>query len=104
MRHFWPITAVGKLGYELMKKLALILESYTNYVEGFFFSCSKFDLFLNFVQNFKFFLIQCKKNVYLATKRGRQVFTNYTNCTVIELIRIVSLEARYCPIMRERIN
>ena len=74
MRHFWPITAVGKLGYELMKKLALILESYTNYVEGFFFSCSKFDLFLNFVQNFKFFLIQCKKNVYLATKRGRQGF------------------------------
>lgn len=38
MSHFWPIIAVGELGYELMKKLSLILESYTNYVEGFFFS------------------------------------------------------------------
>lgn len=54
MSHFWPITAVGELGYELMKKLSLILESYANYVEGFFFQLSKVDLFLNFVQNFKF--------------------------------------------------
>lgn len=52
MSHFWPIIAVGELGYELIKKLSLILESYANYVEGFFFSCSKFDLFLNVVQYF----------------------------------------------------
>lgn len=74
MRHFWPITAVGKLGYELMKKLALILESYTNYVEGFFFSCSKFDLFLNFVLNFKFFLIQCKEKCIPCHKKGSPGF------------------------------
>lgn len=74
MRHFWPITAVGKLGYELMKKLALILESYTNYVEGLFFSCSKFDLFLNFVLNFKFFLIQCKEKCIPCHKKGSPAF------------------------------
>lgn len=74
MRHFWPITAVGKLGYELMKKLALILESYTNYVEGFFFSGSKFDLFLNFVLNFKFFLIQCKEKCIPCHKKGSPGF------------------------------
>ena len=74
MRHFWPITAVGKLGYELMKKLALILESYTNYVEGFFFSGTKFDLFLNFVLNFKFFLIQCKEKCIPCHKKGSPGF------------------------------
>lgn len=74
MRHFWPITAVGKLGYELMKKLALILESYTNYVEGFFFSGSKFDLFLNFVLNFRFFLIQCKEKCIPCHKKGSPGF------------------------------
>lgn len=74
MRHFWPITAVGMLGYELMKKLALILESYTNYVEGFFFSGSKFDLFLNFVLNFKFFLIQCKEKCIPCHKKGSPGF------------------------------
>lgn len=74
MRHFWPITAVGKLGYELMKKLALILESYTNYVEGFFFSGTKFDLFLNFVLNFKFFLIQCKEKCIPCHKKGAPGF------------------------------
>ena len=43
--------------------------------------------------------------MYTLPQKGvARVFTNYTNCIVIELIRIVSLEARYCPIMRERIN
>ena len=37
MSHFWPIIAVGEL-YELIKKLSLIVESYVNCVEGFFFS------------------------------------------------------------------
>lgn len=66
MSHFWPIIAVGELGYELMKKLSLILESYTNYVEGFFFSCSKFDLFLNFVQ--------CKEKCIPCHKKGSPGF------------------------------
>ena len=74
MSHFWPIIAVGELGYELMKKLSIILESYTNYVEGFFFSCSKFDLFSNFVQNFKFFLIQCKEKCIPCHKKGSPGF------------------------------
>ena len=43
--------------------------------------------------------------MYTLPQKGvARVSTNYTNCTVIELIRIVSLEATYCPIMRERIN
>ena len=50
MSHFWPITAVGELGYELMKKLSLIVESYANYVEGFFFSA---------VPSLTFFKILC---------------------------------------------
>ena len=50
MSHFWPIIAVGELGYELMKKLSLILESYTNYVEGFFSA----------VPSLTFFQILCK--------------------------------------------
>lgn len=74
MSHFWPIIAVGELGYELMKKLSLILESYINYVEGFFFSCSKFDLFSNFVQNFKFFFIQCKEKCIPCHKKGSPGF------------------------------
>ena len=74
MSHFWPISAVGELGYELMKKLSGIVESYANYVEGFFFSCSKFDLFLNFVQNFKFFLIQCKEKCIPCHKKGSPGF------------------------------
>ena len=37
MSHFWPVIAVGELGYELIKKLSLIVESFANYEEGFFF-------------------------------------------------------------------